>query len=321
MNIMSTLSMSRMVVPVVVVGAAVVATLVFAERYVNPQPSDDHAIAAAPPAATKPAVVAKGQDKDQDKDQEPTGLAAVQAETNRLTATLESAPPAERGADAPEFDVATIQPTGEAVIAGRAAPGATVELLRNGEAHDRVVADQSGLFVMIPRQLPPGTYDLTLRSRQADGKEATSKQHVAGAIVSPASEQPTIALAKPDAPSRSVPSGPAAPVAAAETRKIERGAAAAQTAPSGSTGAISPRPPRVAAAGATALPGLTPPSTTAISPKGTTAIVVRGDSLWRISQRSLGAGVRYSVLYRANRDRIRNANLIYPGQVFILPSR
>ncbi len=70
----------------------------------------------------------------------------------------------------PTFDVARIEPSGEAVIAGRAAPGATVELLRNGEVHDRAVADKSGQFVMVvPPKLPPGTYDLTLRSKAPDG--------------------------------------------------------------------------------------------------------------------------------------------------------
>jgi nucleoid-associated protein YgaU len=77
---------------------------------------------------------------------------------------------------------------------------------------------------------------------------------------------------------------------------------------------------QLAAAEAAVLPGGSSPST-AISPKMTTATVGRGDSLWRISQRALGAGTRYSVLYKANRDRIRNADLIYPGQVFILPAR
>src|SRR5207245_10355764 len=76
---------------------------------------------------------------------------------------------------------ARIEPTGEAVIAGRAAPGATVELLRNGELHDRAVADQSGQFAMVPPRLPPGTYGLTLRSRLPDGKQVTSKQSVAEA--------------------------------------------------------------------------------------------------------------------------------------------
>jgi hypothetical protein len=37
----------------------------------------------------------------------------------------------------PAFDVALIGPTGDAVIAGTAAPGAAVELLRNGESYER----------------------------------------------------------------------------------------------------------------------------------------------------------------------------------------
>jgi uncharacterized protein len=78
----------------------------------------------------------------------------------------------------PVFDIARIEPAGEAVIAGRAAPSASVELLRNGYVHDRAVADRSGQFVMVPPRLPLGDYELTLRSRQPDGKEATSKQSV-----------------------------------------------------------------------------------------------------------------------------------------------
>ena len=49
--------------------------------------------------------------------------------------------------------------------------------------------------------------------------------------------------------------------------------------------------------------------------------VSRGDSLWRISQRALGAGQRYAVIYRANKQQIRNPNLIYPGQVIVLPTQ
>jgi hypothetical protein len=70
----------------------------------------------------------------------------------------------------PVFDIVRIEPTGDAVIAGRAAPGTVVELLRNGERHDQSAADQAGQFVMIPPRLPPGEYDLTLVSRQPDGK-------------------------------------------------------------------------------------------------------------------------------------------------------
>ena len=34
-----------------------------------------------------------------------------------------------------------------------------------------------------------------------------------------------------------------------------------------------------------------------------------------------GAGVRYAVVYKANRDQIRNPNRIYPGQIFVLPMK
>src|SRR5271163_787613 len=50
----------------------------------------------------------------------------------------------------PVFDIARIEPAGDAVIAGRAAPGASVELLRDGKAHERAVAERPGQFVMVP---------------------------------------------------------------------------------------------------------------------------------------------------------------------------
>lgn len=44
-----------------------------------------------------------------------------------------------------------------------------------------------------------------------------------------------------------------------------------------------------------------------------------GHSLWRISEGHYGAGDRYLVIYNANRGQIRNPDLIYPGQIFVLP--
>jgi nucleoid-associated protein YgaU len=54
--------------------------------------------------------------------------------------------------------------------------------------------------------------------------------------------------------------------------------------------------------------------------QGQTMVVSRGDSLWRISRRALGNGTRYATVFRANREQIRNPNLIYPGQVFVVPA-
>lgn len=47
--------------------------------------------------------------------------------------------------------------------------------------------------------------------------------------------------------------------------------------------------------------------------------VQKGHSLWAIAEETYGDGIRYVELYRANRDLIRDPDLIYPGQVFRLP--
>jgi hypothetical protein len=87
-----------------------------------------------------------------------------------------------------------------------------LELLRNGELHDRVVADQSGQFVMVPPRLPPGDYELTLRSTQPDGKQATSLQSVAVSLQPSLKDQPDVALMTPDRASAGL-SQPVAPSA------------------------------------------------------------------------------------------------------------
>ncbi|MCC5996871.1 MAG: LysM peptidoglycan-binding domain-containing protein [Oceanicaulis sp.] len=48
-------------------------------------------------------------------------------------------------------------------------------------------------------------------------------------------------------------------------------------------------------------------------------IVQPGNSLWRIARRLYGDGIQYTVIYQANRDQIRDPDLIYPGQVFRAP--
>ena len=50
-------------------------------------------------------------------------------------------------------------------------------------------------------------------------------------------------------------------------------------------------------------------------------IIRRGDSLWRISRRVYGRGVRYSTIYLANKDKVRNPNRIWPGQVMMIPEK
>ena len=99
---------------------------------------------------------------------------------------------------APAFDIAVVGQAGDAVIAGTAAPGAKVELLRNGELQDQAVADQLGQFVMVPPQLPAGDYEMTLRSKQPDGTQATSQKGVAISVRQTVKDELHTALMTPD---------------------------------------------------------------------------------------------------------------------------
>ena len=384
---MTAISASRKIIPIVAFAACGVA-LAFAIQHVREPPAETLAATTAP-MISKPASNAR--------EQSPAALAKAQAEANAVVDALIGPPPSpEGGTNVPTFDVVSIEPTGEAVIAGRAAPGATVELLRDGEVHDRAVADKSGQFVIVPPKLPPGTYDLTLRSKAADGTVATSKQRVTAALEPRSTERPVVALVTPNKPTV-VLSQPGAPKPAGalvvETVEIEPGGkfhvsgqarpgaplrlylndsfvtsvtagadgrfavtinegvaagsyrvrvdeasssgtvraraevpftAPETTASMSAQAATSKRPdttgPQLAAAGATVLPDSGSPSTVVV-PKIATTTVSRGDSLWRLSQLTYGAGMRYAVIYKANREQIRNPNRIYPGQIFVLPTQ
>jgi nucleoid-associated protein YgaU len=389
---MSATSMSRMILLAFVAACGI--PLVLAVQHFRREPPVDNKAATAAVAVSKPASGAR--------DQGPAALAAAQADA--VAAALAGSPvPPDSEDGVPAFDIARIEPTGEAVIAGRATPGATVELLRNGEPHDRAVADQSGQFVMVPPRLPSGTYDLTLRSKQPDGKQAPSKQSVAVVIERRSTDRPVVALITPGKPTV-VLSQPAAPKPMAgavvvESVEIEPGGkfhasgraspgaaarlylndtfvasavagadgrfavtinegvapgsyrvrldevepnsgavraraevpfnvtdtAVTASVPAQSTTSKQPniaagQQPQLAAAVATILPDEGSP-TTVVVPKIATTTVSRGDSLWRLSRLTYGAGTRYAVIYKANREQIRNPNLIHPGQIFVLPAR
>ena len=191
---MTAKSISRIVIALIALLA--VGGVVFAIQYFHREPPAGGGTATTTTTDAKPTAPNQA-------------LASAQSEANALVSSLGGTTPLppQSNDGVPTFDVARVEPSGEAVIAGRAAPGATVELLRNGEPHDKAVADQSGQFVMVVPKLPSGTYDLTLRAKQPDGKLVTSKQSVAVVLEPQADgaagrrlddpDKPTVVLSQP----------------------------------------------------------------------------------------------------------------------------
>lgn len=61
-------------------------------------------------------------------------------------------------------------------------------------------------------------------------------------------------------------------------------------------------------------------NTAASKPSGQNYTVKSGDCLWNIAKKYYGNGSKYTTIYNANRDKIKNPNLIYPGQVLWIPA-
>jgi LysM domain len=102
----------------------------------------------------------------------------------------------------PSFDTVRVETNGEAVIAGRAAPGSDVVAKLNGQvvASAKVTAD--GSFVMIPdKALPAGAGALTLETTTA-GTTQVSTQTVAVAVKPKSEGETTVAVLTPDAPTK-----------------------------------------------------------------------------------------------------------------------
>lgn len=58
-----------------------------------------------------------------------------------------------------------------------------------------------------------------------------------------------------------------------------------------------------------------------VSPKSNGIHVVQpGDTLWALAKKYYGNGNQYSKIVNANKDKIKNPNLIYPGQKLVIPA-
>lgn len=432
---------------------------------------------AGPPQAAAPASPARPSEPAAPR---PAASAPF---TDRPAPKAVAAPAGAPSVIVPSFDVVRVEPTGESVVAGKGAPGATVELLVDGQVFATGTADASGAFALVPPPLPPGSHEVTLRTGGSAGAARRSDQVVTVMVADDrrtpplvtvaAAGSPTVILSRPDAapviagsaplgapgaggrpaptrtanaPVSGLPATPTGqpPAAAANPIQIvsvesERagriyvsgtgkpGATARLylddeligTATAGADGRIAfaiergldrrtyrvrldevdagsgtvraraevpfsapapvvaslgeaplgtlPRP--VPTAGAPASPPVQPVSgasargrpaaapartklaalpvrpvavatparterrrsrgsapslryrTGAVSAGRVRTITVGpGESLWAISQRLLGSGERYTVIYGANSPQIKDPNVIYPGQIFVLPA-
>jgi nucleoid-associated protein YgaU len=79
---------------------------------------------------------------------------------------------------------------------------------------------------------------------------------------------------------------------------------------------VAPVQPAKIPAAPPAAVAMTPPP----PPQVNRIIVQPGNNLWTLSRQLYGAGKQYTVIYEANKNQIRNPQLIYPGQIITAPN-
>jgi nucleoid-associated protein YgaU len=139
----------------------------------------------------------------------PGPAEAAASPTQAEAATAGAADLADRGeaaeiepGAAPSFDIVRIAPGGRAVVAGRAAPEAEVELRSGDRVIDRVRADRRGEWVAVPPEpLPAGDQELTLAARIGDRPAVESDEVLVVAVREPAPGGPAPEVVAAEPPS------------------------------------------------------------------------------------------------------------------------
>lgn len=236
--------------------------------------------------------------------------------------------------EAPAVAVEAVEIEGRKIfVAGAAPAGTTVRGYVNDIVLGEAKTSPEGRFLIeTERDLKVGDYIVRVDVLSPDESKVVARAAVpfqrepgeAVAAVAP------VAPVKPAAPAEQPAATPTEPTPAPAATKPAADAAPV-TEPDG-TGAAKPAPAQPAAA-ETAEPDAPKSTAEALAElaAGTTApklqaadggvIIRRGDSLWRISKRVYGRGVRFSTIYLANKEQIRNPDKIWPGQVFRVPDK
>ena len=306
----------------------------------------------------------------QDAEDTPAAVAQSQLQTTSADGGTETVP--DTTATPPSFDIVRISPEGDAVIAGRAEPGAVVQILEGDTVIAEATADARGEWAVVAEEpIAPGSAELSLTEHTVDGETIQSESVVVlvvperqtGDDTSTSEDALAVLIPKDDLGASKILQAPETGVGLAGDQGLTldsieydddgRFALGGRVGPGrpvmvyldnvfvgsgrgGNDGLWHMAPDGVVEPGLHSLrvdlvdeDGVvrarieTPFARADFTlPTGRDSVVVvqPGNSLWRIARRSYGYGVQYVTIFEANRDQIGDPDLIYPGQIFLLPS-
>ncbi len=193
-----------------------------------------------------------------------------------------SAPPVTTARSNISLDAVDYDAQGNIVFSGRGNSGSAIRLYVDNQAVGESRSDAEGRWSFSgPARIAPGTHRLRV-DELAEGGGVASRVELPFFR----EEAAKVALAAPESEVPAVAEDPAELTAPA---------------PSPETQAALTEAPVIEA------------------PQDGRIVIQPGNNLWKLSRVIYGKGMKYTVIYEANKDHIRDPDLIYPGQVFKTP--
>ncbi|MGB1345901.1 MAG: LysM peptidoglycan-binding domain-containing protein, partial [Amylibacter sp.] len=255
----------------------------------------------------------------------------------------------------PKFDLVRVEEDGSAIIAGSAKPNSEVRLLVDGKELEVVEADGSGTFAILTT-IPTGEKPLELQLEDANDNSMKSKDTV---LVIPNKEtenkSPKIVIAETSGEIIVQDQNEAAPqiqslsldtinYTASGDVVLAGRAASEQTVriyvdnepvvlgevnngkwnfeiPNIEEGIYTLRVDALNKEGEVVDRVESPFQRVILEMENGQATIQPGFTLWKLAELKYGFGMRYVQIFEANRDSIKDPDLIYPGQIFQIPEK
>lgn len=364
--------------------------------------SSDTTVSDADADTSDTAAQATQTDDDTASGQEAEGSEPATDEAATNVETEVAAIPDETSGDAavepvtPSFDIVRVETSGDAVMAGRAAPGATVQIYSHDGLVAETTADERGDWVVVLEEpLAAGSHELWLKSLETNGAVSESRESVA-MLVPEAGETPSASTETQETSETASAAGDTDQTGTADDGADETIAVLVPRDDDGKVEILQEPEDGVGLAGGDGLsldtldydeagevslsgkaePGAeirayvdgelvgrtladsagnwrmmlekpveqglhalridqvdeegivlgrveTPFDRESLQlPSSAEPLVIiqPGNNLWTIARHSYGSGVHYTHIFEANQGQIADPHLIYPGQIFVLPT-
>ncbi len=210
------------------------------------------------------------------------------------------------------IDAVSYTETGDVTVAGRGKPGMSVLLYLNNASVGGGGIAADGRWETVLTGIAPGLYTLRADEVDAAGKvlsriETPFLREAPEKVVAVVTPQPA-----PGSEPAAEPTADPEPAADAPVKPGSETASQPETQPAQDPQAAQPAQPAVSQP--------TPETPAAPAQPAVRVVTVQpGSTLWAIARERYGEGVLYVRVYEANKGQIRNPDLIYPGQVFVVP--